>query len=274
MTKTDPYSAFDESWEPAGEKYQPRSFSSWNEVSKWMNNVMDPQAVPSEPLAAKARDLVSNHHKEFDRIEAIGRYVQGLSYLATGGAHRPQPASQVFANSYGDCKDKANLVRTMLRSVGVEAWLAAINTGESGHAFADRPSLGQFDHVIVAIRVSDKVRAESVAKYRAFGRLLFFDPTDEHVPFGQLPARDLGIHALIVAAENGKLVRMPSPRVAHPAEHRRDQPPTAENDTTAHVGECSRSATAVTSHSFRSPRSLPENLSKKKPLVVRKVPFR
>ena len=79
MRKPDPYCAFDESWEPAGEKYQPRSFSSWNEVSKWMNNVMDPQAVPSEPLAAKARDLVSNHHKEFDRIEAIGRYVQGLS---------------------------------------------------------------------------------------------------------------------------------------------------------------------------------------------------
>jgi hypothetical protein len=101
----------------------------------------------------------------------------------------------------------------MLRSVGVEAWLAAINTGELGHVSTDRPSLGQFDHVIAPIRVSDRVQAESVAKYRAFGRLLFFDPTDEEIPFGRLPAREFGIQALIVAGENGKLVRMPSPQV-------------------------------------------------------------
>jgi hypothetical protein len=274
MTKPDPYCVFDESWEPAGEKYQGRSFSSWNDVSTWLNKLLDPEAVPSEALAAKARDLVSDKRKEFDRIEAIGRYVQGLSYVATGRAHRPNPAPQVFANGYGDCKDKANLLRTMLHSVGVEAWVAAINTRELGHIFAERPSLGQFDHVIVAIRVSDKLKAESVAKYRAFGRLLFFDPTDGHIPFGRLPASDFGIQALIVAGENGKLVRMPSPRVAHPAERRRDLIPSAKNDTPAHAGDCNGGATAVADHSFRNPRSLPKNLSKKKPLIVRKIPFR
>jgi hypothetical protein len=274
MRKPDPYCAFDESWEPAGEKYQGRSFSSWDDVSKWLAKLLDPHAVPSETLAAKARDLVSNKHKEFDRIEAIGRYVQGLSYVATGRAHRPNPASQVFANGYGDCKDKANLLRTMLRSVGVEAWLVAINTRELGHIFADRPSLGQFDHVIIAIRVSGKVQAESVAKYPAFGRLLFFDPTDGHIPFGRLPARDFGIQALLVAGENGKLVRVPSPQAARPAERRRDLTHSAENDTPAHAGDCKGGSTAVADHSFRNSRSLPKNLSKKKPLIVRKIPVR
>ena len=263
MAKTDSYCAFDESWEPAGEKYQRRSFSSWSEVSKWLNKLLDPQAVPSEPLAAKAKDLLSNNHKEFDRIAAIGRYVQGLSNVDTGGAHRPHSASQVFADGYGDCKDKANLLRTMLRTVGVEAWLAAINTGELGYVHADRPSLGQFDHVIVAIRVSDQVQAESVAKYRTFGRLLFFDPTDKHIPFGLLPARDFGIQALIVAGENGKLVRMPSPQVVHPADRRRDVTPSADGDTTAHVGEWNGDATVLANRSFRSVPKNVLNLPKK-----------
>jgi hypothetical protein len=277
MAKTDPYCAFDESWEPAGEKSQRRSFLSWNEVSKWLSKLMDQQAVASEPLAAKARDLVSSKHKEFDQIAAIGRYVQGLSNVDTGGAHRPHVASQVFVDGFGDCKDKANLLRTMLRSVGVEAWLAAINTGELGYVSADQPSLGQFDHVIVAIRVSDRVQAESVAKYRTFGRLLFFDPTDKHIPFGRLPALDFGIQALIVAGENGKLVRMPSPQVAHPAVRRRDLTPSADSDTTAHVGECNGDATVVANRSFRSSGSLPKNvpnLPKKKPLLARKIPAR
>ena len=279
MAMTDSYCAFDESWEPAGEKYERRSFSSWSDVSKWLNKLFDAQAVSTEPLTDKARDLFSSKRKEFDRIAAIGRYVQDLSNLDTGGRHRPHSASQVFASGYGDCKDKANLLRTMLRSVGVEAWLAAINTGELGSVVADRPSLGQFDHVIVAIQVSDKVKAESVAKYRTFGRLLFFDPTDKHVPFGRLPAHDFGIQALMVADENGKLVRMPSPHVAHPADRRRDLIRSADGDTTAHVGECNGDATAaaVANQSLRrsgnSPKNVP-NLPKKKPLLPRKIPVR
>ncbi|HEY1495654.1 MAG TPA: transglutaminase-like domain-containing protein [Candidatus Solibacter sp.] len=277
MAGTDPYCAFDESWEPAGEKHQRRSFRSWTDVSKWLNELLDPRVVPTEPLAAKARDLVSNSRKEFDRIEAIGRYVQGLSYLGTGGAHRPHRASQVFADGYGDCKDKANLLRTMLRSVGVEAWLAAINTGELGYVIADRPSLRWFNHVIVAIRVSDKVRSEAVAKYRTFGRLLFFDPTDQHIPFGRLRDCEFGIQALIVADENGRLVRMPSPRVAHSTDRRRHPTPAADSDTTAHVGERNVESTVAANRNFRStgspPKSVP-NLPKKKPLLARKIPRR
>jgi hypothetical protein len=277
MAKTDSYSAFDESWEPAGEKYQRRSFSNWNDVSNWLNKLMDPQAVPSEPLAAKARDLVSNNHKEFDRIAAIGRYVQGLAYADTGGMHRPHPASQVFADGYGDCKDKANLLRAMLRSVGVQSWIAAINTRESGRVFADRPSLDQFDHVIVAIKVSDQLRAESVAKYRTFGRLLFFDPTDQHIQFGRLPARDLGIQTLIVAGENGQLVQMPSPHVARPANRGRDLTTSADRDTTVHAVEFNGDASVVANRSRRGSGSLPKNvanLPKKKPLLARKIPVR
>ena len=277
MPKTDPYCAFDESWEPAGEKYQGRSLSSWNDISKWMNRLFDPQAVPSEPLVAKAMELVSDNHKELDRIAAIGRYVQGLSNVDTGRAERPNPASQTFANGYGDCKDQANLLRTMLRSVGVEAWLAAMNTRELGNVCEDRPSLGQFDHVIVAIRVSAKVQAESVAKYPTFGRLLFFDPTDKHTRFGRLPASDFGIQVLLVAAENGTLVRLPSPRVPHPINRRRNLTPSADSDTTAQVGEPNEDSTVVANRRFRGSGSMPKNvpnLPKKKPLLARKIPVR
>jgi hypothetical protein len=165
----------------------------------------------------------------------------------------------------------------MLRSVGVEAWLAAINTRGMGEIFADRPGLDQFDHVIVAIRVSAQIRAESVAKYRPFGRLLFFDPTDQHTPFGHLPPRDFGIQALILADENGQLVPMPSPHVAHSADPIRDLLPSADRGTTAHVGEHNADATVVANRSIRSSRSVPKdvpNFPKQKPRLARKIPAR
>jgi hypothetical protein len=116
-----------------------------------------------------------------------------------------------------------------------------------------------------------------VAKYLTFGRLLFFDPTDRHIPFGRLPSRDFGIQALIVADENGQLVRMPSPQVAHPADRRRDLIPSADGDTTAHVGECNRDATVVVNRNFRTSGNLPKNvpnLHRKKPHLARKIPVR
>jgi hypothetical protein len=269
MANTDTYYSFDESFEPAGEKYPSRSFSTLSDLSKWLYTLLDPQGELSETLVAKARDLVSKKNNQFNRIAAVCRYVQGVRYLAAGGAYKPRPASEVFASGYGDCKDKANLLRTMLHSVGVEAWLAAINTREAD-AFTDRPRLDRFNHFVIGIRVSIRVKAESVAKYPPFGALLFFDPTDERIPLGRLPAHEFGIQALIVAGENGRLVRLPSRQVAPPAGRRRELSASADNGTTAGRVELSRGAAAAASRGLRNSGNLP----KKKPAVARKVPVK
>ena len=39
-------------------------------------------------------------------------------------------ATEVFAKSYGDCKDKANLMRAMLKIVGITAFPVSIYSGD------------------------------------------------------------------------------------------------------------------------------------------------
>jgi hypothetical protein len=249
---------------PVGSKSPGRSFSKWNDVSKWLSELNEQQATPSEALAAKARDLASNK-TEFERIEAIGRYVQGVRYVSIqmgelrGGGYKPHSASQVFEKGYGDCKDKANLMRAMLRTVGVEAWPVVIYRGDRMYVRAEWPSPQQFNHAIVAVRVSEQVKARAVVEHTALGRLLFFDPTDEYTPLGWLPQDELGSQVLIVAGEQGELVRMPSPdATARSVERRTEAILSSDGGITVNMYERSIGDAAVANRGFVRSRGLPE----------------
>jgi hypothetical protein len=67
----------------------------------------------------------------------------------------------------------------------------------------------QFNHAIIAVRVSDQVSAPSVIQSSPLGRLLMFDPTDSISPVGDLPSDEQGSRALVIAGGNGALLTMP-----------------------------------------------------------------
>ncbi len=109
-----------------------RSFESWVDVSKWYSELSEPQAAPDDAIAAKARELTATTKTELERIQAIGRFVQNLQYISIQigiGGYRPHPATEVFAKKYGDCKDKANLMRALLRAVKIQSYMVLIYAG-------------------------------------------------------------------------------------------------------------------------------------------------
>jgi transglutaminase-like putative cysteine protease len=191
------------------------TFDDWASVSKWMAMLAEAQAATDASMIAKARTLTAGASTEIDRIRAIGRYVQGVQYisiqtgLGRGGGYKPHAAVEVFAKNYGDCKDKANLLRAMLASVGIRAYLVAIYAGDRSYVRAEWPSPQQFNHAIVAVAVGRDTQAPSVQDQGTLGRLLFFDPTDEQTPVGELPMHLQASQGLLVAAEGGRLIRMP-----------------------------------------------------------------
>lgn len=189
-----------------------RAFESWKDVSRWYTDLSDPQAVPDERIAAKARELTAGATTELDKIRAIGRYAQNIQYISIQigvGRWRPHSASEVLAKSYGDCKDKANLMRAMLKALNIQAYPVLIFSGDSTHVNEAWVSPGQFNHCIVAIKVSDETKAPTVIIHPALGRLLIFDATDDNTPLGDLPEEEQGSFALIAAGDSGSLVRMP-----------------------------------------------------------------
>ena len=192
-----------------------RVFESWADVARFMSELEDPQATLDDAVAAKARELTASAKTEFEKIQAVGRYVQNIHYVAIetntggGGGYRPHAATEVFAKAYGDCKDKANLMRAMLKAVKIDSYLVSIYSGDPTYVRAEWPSPWQFNHCIIAVRVGDETQAPTVVNHPQLGRLLIFDPTSESTPVGDLPESEQDSFALIDAKESTGLLRMP-----------------------------------------------------------------
>jgi len=190
-----------------------RGFDSWVEVSRWYTTLSDPQVTSDERISAKARDLTVNAKSELDKIIAVARYVQNIQYISIQiglGRWRPHAASDVLAKSYGDCKDKANLMRAMLRALNIQSYPVLIHSGDPSFVQEIWPSPRQFNHCIIAIKISDETQLPAVLTHPKLGRLLIFDATDDITPVGDLPDYEQDSLALIAAGDGGSLLKMPA----------------------------------------------------------------
>jgi hypothetical protein len=201
---------------PPGSAPGIRPLSDWADVARWMAELADPKAQPSAAIDAKAKELVANSRTEFEKIQAIARFVQATTYVlisrgvGRGGGYTPHAAADVFLKGYGDCKDKSVLMRAMLKSVGIESAGVGIFSGDRTAVRPEWPSPHQFNHAITAIRVSKETDAPAVLEHATLGRILFFDPTDPYVPAGYLPHHEQASYALIEDGQKGALVMTPA----------------------------------------------------------------
>jgi hypothetical protein len=193
-----------------------KTFANWTEVATWMAELEDPQVLVDDALARKSYELTALAKTEYDKIRAIATYVQNIQYISIqtgigrGGGYRPHSSTEVFAKSYGDCKDKANLMRAMLKVVGIDAIPVSIYSGDPTYVRADWPSPQQFNHCIIAVKVSDQTQASTIIQHPKLGRLLIFDPTDSETPIGDLPYHMQGSLALLDSKISTELVMMPT----------------------------------------------------------------
>jgi len=135
-------------------------------------------------MAARLVEGIDDPHR---KIEIISGYVQKeLHYEAIEFGRRayvPKPAHQTLSDRYGDCKDHAVLLVSMLRSAGVPAELALVNINQQ--VLPDLPNIDQFDHMIVSVAVD--------------GRRLYVDATDKDLKLATTPPRYMaGNHALVL----------------------------------------------------------------------------
>ena len=201
---------------PAGSRAAVSTFGSWQDVSKWLSELNDPQVILSDAVVEKARALTAGATDDYSRIAAIAKFVQGIQYVSIqtgigrGGGYKPHTSAEVLVKAYGDCKDKANLMRAMLKVIGITAYPVAIYSGDPDYVREEWPSPQQFNHAVVAIAFSSDKAQSSAVQHSSLGALTIFDPTDPETPFGQLPDHEQGSFALIVAGERGAIMKMPA----------------------------------------------------------------
>ena len=199
---------------PGGSASQ--GFQSWKELSAWEFKLMQGRRDPSPEIKQKVASLTANATTTLAKMQALAKFVQGdIRYVAIElgiGGFQPHPAGDIFTHRYGDCKDKATLMSTMLHEMGVESYYLDIHTHRGG-ASPDRPAtLYWFNHEILAIKLpADVVSPGLVATidHPTLGRLLIFDPTDDVTQFGRIRGALQGNYGLVVSSDGGDLLRLP-----------------------------------------------------------------
>ena len=190
--------------------------STWQAVGEWDNQLNFGRSEATPEIKAKVAELTGGKTATLDKIRALAEFAQSqIRYVAIEigiGGFQPHMAGEVFSHRYGDCKDKANLLRTMLGVIGVEAYPVLVNT-ERGSVLPDFPAAMSFDHVITAIRLPQDVPEGdmfSIVETPKLGRLLIFDPTNTYLPLGYLPFYEQESYGLLVTPAGGELLRFPA----------------------------------------------------------------
>jgi transglutaminase-like putative cysteine protease len=192
---------------------QTRTLRGWNDVADWFGSLAATRVAVTPDIQSKVKELAKDGANA-DSIRALARFAQrDVRYVAIEvgiGGYQPHAAGDVFRNRYGDCKDKATLLKTMLKEIGVESYYVLVHTTR-GVVDPELPALASFNHVVLAIPAPGK---EFTVEHAKLGKLLIFDPTSTTTPFGLVPSYLQDSRGLLVTPQGGELIAI----APHPAE--------------------------------------------------------
>ena len=173
---------------------------SWDDVNKWYRELAKPQELPDKAIKRKVAELIAGKATKEEKVKTIFEFVASrIRYVAIElglGAYMPYPATDVFKNRYGDCKDKVTLLITMLREAGIESYPVLISPAPRRSVDVELPSVGQFSHVIAAVKMEED-------------GYVWLDPTAATCRYGDLPAGDQGRKAFVIGEDGGQFVDTP-----------------------------------------------------------------
>ncbi|HZU22897.1 MAG TPA: DUF3857 domain-containing protein, partial [Terriglobales bacterium] len=173
------------------------TFQSWDEIGRWYSALQHDRVQPNDAMRKKVAELTANAKTDEDKARALYSYVaRNVRYVSLSlgiGRFQPHAAADVFANQYGDCKDKHTLLQSMLQVAGIQSNPVLIHHARK--LDPDVPSPAQFDHLITAAQID--------------GKQVWLDSTTEVAPFAFLAASIRDKQALLVG-EKPAIVRTPA----------------------------------------------------------------
>jgi Transglutaminase-like superfamily len=165
----------------------------------YKNLVKNINKVPDSQLKS-VTDSLTRGKSDVDKIKAVYYWVQDhIKYIAFEegmAGFVPRQAADVYRKRYGDCKDMASLVSTMLRQANVPAHLVWIGTRDIPYRYDENPSMSVDNHMIAAVKVNNEWQ--------------FLDATDDRIDFGLPTTHIQGKEAMVMTGEDAyEIVKVP-----------------------------------------------------------------
>ncbi|TIP11992.1 DUF3857 domain-containing protein [Mesorhizobium sp.] len=139
------------------------------------------QELPAD-FASKLDAIAAKYDAPEDRmIEAMRLVQDSIRYVSLSmgrGSYIPRSPTTVVASGFGDCKDKALLLASSLRRLGIHADVALTDIDEGLALATILPTISAFDHVIVKAVIGSQTYWIDATNYMQGGRADNLVPPD------------------------------------------------------------------------------------------------
>jgi transglutaminase-like putative cysteine protease/tetratricopeptide (TPR) repeat protein len=172
------------------------TYENWKDLGRWYWGLIKDQFDLDDETRKLVQKLIKGKNTDLGKVEAIYDWVtRNTRYVALEFGiygYKPRRCVQTIARGWGDCKDTATVLATLLREAGVPATLVVVRTQMRGDFRSKLPSFAPFDHAIAYVPSLN----------------VYLDGTAQHTGVSELPRMDLGALGLLVNQGDAKLVRL------------------------------------------------------------------
>jgi hypothetical protein len=177
------------------------TFKTWNDFRKWYGEAIKGFTEPDDQVRRIALELTKGKTTREAKLKALFDFVaDDIRYVnyVSGEWWLPNRPQQLLARREGDCDDKAILLITLLRAIGIEAQEVMVQTrltAQPSVVLAKNAAVPLFDHGIAFLPGPNGG--------------MYLDATSPQSRLGPLPSMDARAVALRMDAGPAEIVTLP-----------------------------------------------------------------
>jgi len=176
------------------------NMSTWNDYGQWVSGLLKDRDILPNDFVIKLQELTQDAKSDREKVEIVYSYLQNnfryVSIQLGIGGLQPAEATSVLKSKFGDCKGLSNIMKAMLKAVGISSNYCEIYMGKQKELNEDFPSVSQTNHVILLVPLKNDS--------------IWLECTSQRIPFGFIHDDIAGHDALVITDSGGTICRLPS----------------------------------------------------------------
>ncbi|HEY1533954.1 MAG TPA: DUF3857 domain-containing protein [Polyangiaceae bacterium] len=162
------------------------TYKDWKDLGRWYWGLVKDQFDLDDETRKLAKDITKGATTDIDKVKAVYDWVtKNTRYVALEFGiygYKPRRCVQTVTRGWGDCKDKATVITTLLNELGIPTTMVVLRTQMKGDFRSSVASFAPFDHAIAYVPSMN----------------LYLDGTAELTGINELPRMDIGALGLHV----------------------------------------------------------------------------
>jgi tetratricopeptide (TPR) repeat protein len=175
------------------------TYKNWKDLGRWYWGLVKDQFDLDDETRKLAKQITEGKTTDVDKVKAVYDWVtKNTRYVALEFGiygYKPRRCVQTVARGWGDCKDKATVITTLLNELGIPTTMVVLRTQMKGDFRSSVASFAPFDHAIAYVPSLN----------------LYLDGTAEHTGIYELPRMDIGALGIHINQGDTELEYVPAP---------------------------------------------------------------